>query len=141
MMYGDLSNRASLTIAFRLEDFLLEKEDVNLKKTVKNLWSGNFKMSRLNHEVVQAINYIFRHTDMSAYIIKEQSSNLNDYEKELLETVHYSKVVEIIKPVDITRCLMTGDYTYYVDRNLDRMSLVNHDKCIGLQALNHILRG
>ena len=140
MKNGDLSNRASLTIAFRLEDFLLEREETDLKKMAKNLWRGNFKMSRLNLEVVHAINHIFRFTDMSAYLIKEEGTKLNDYEKEMLETVNYSRIVEIRKPVDITRCLMTGDYTYYVDRNLDRMSLVNHNKCISMIELNHIIR-
>ena len=141
MQYGDLSNRASHVIAFRLEDFLLVKEPNNkFLDKVKEVIAGNYSMSELDPQVMGAINHIYRNSDMTTYLIKDRETKLNEYEKELVDRVYYGMIVEVVKPVDITRMLITGEIAYYVDSKPSRMSQVSNDKCITLVELNDIIR-
>lgn len=141
MKHGDISNRQAPIIAFRVEDFLLKKKDTNLIEKVRNVIQGNYSMNELNLAVVSAINFIFRGTDMSAYLVVDEDTKFNEYEKELLDQVNYSSMISVAKPVEITVHLMIGEFTYYVDSDLSRMSKVNHKKCITLSDLNQLIRG
>lgn len=141
MKNNDLSNRASPTIAIRVEDFLINFKDGSLKDKILNKIKGRFERSEVNEQVMSLINHIFRRTDMTVDLILDMENKKEPYIQFLLDSLPYNRPRFIIKPVELSILLNVGDITYYVDNDAERRSLVNHKYAVTLDEINKVIRG
>jgi len=140
MRNGDLSNRSAPVIAFRVEDFLVRFKTNRLIDKVLNFIVGKERRAELDPDVVSALNFIFKHTDMTVELIVDKNNNTDELVK-VIEHLPYGRLTPIRKPVEIAILLNVGDISYYVDNDEERISLVGHRHCITLEELNTLIRG
>lgn len=142
MKGNDISNRCAPTIAFRVEDFVVKYRDDTFSDKVFNLFLGKNRRAYIDPNVRSAIDYIFRHTDMTAELIIERDSCFyNSKILDLLQELPCSRIITILKPVEIAVLLNIGDITYYVDDNEERRNIIGNKYCISLFDLNVLIRG
>lgn len=131
MKNNDLSNRAAPTIAFRIEDTLI------VSTIQKKLWVKK-KEYFFNEKALQAINYIFRKTDCCVDLVC--GKNLISAYEPMLHSVPYNRLISVTKPTEIMIRLNAGEFSYYVDQDLTRVSMIGSHHCINLDSLWGILR-
>ncbi|MBO8161068.1 MAG: hypothetical protein H0Z24_05480 [Thermosipho sp. (in: Bacteria)] len=138
MKGNDLSNRVAPTIAFRVDDFLIKKiKNKSIKDKLRNFVLGtNYGF---DEEVLKAIDYIFRHTDMTVDLIISKDF-YSEKVVSMLKDVPYSRLNVIVSELEIKIGLNLNDYIYYVDNDKSRLSKVGHKYAIDLQQLNNIIR-
>jgi len=139
MKNNNLSNRGAPCILIKVEDFLVEYKNKNAWDKVANLLVGKENRATLNEDVVSAMFFIFRKTDMTVDLTCDEGSSL--ILKSLLEDLPFGRLLEIKKPVQIAVKLNKGEYLYYVDCDQERMSVISHRRCITLTELMNELRG
>jgi glutamate synthase domain-containing protein 1 len=140
MKNNNLSNRSAPSILIRVEDFLVEYKEKSVWDKVANFVVGKEKRAKINVSVLIAMHSIFRNTDMSVDLVIEEK-NCNAEVLELLYSLPYGRLVKVSKPVQIAVKLNVGEYLYYVDNDLERISIIGHKRCITLDTLILQLRG
>ena len=139
MLNGDISNRAAPTIAFRVEDNLIQYKENTFKDKVLNFILGKEKRAEINPKVLKAIYYIFKHTDMSVDLVAYKD-NVNDEFLTLLKDVPYNRLKIFEKEVSILIDLNVKEYDYFVDNNAERRSRIGHKNVIDLNDLYLLIR-
>jgi hypothetical protein len=140
MKNNNLSNRSAPSILIRVENFLIEYKDKSVWDKVANFVVGKENRAKLNVDVLIAIYGIFRNTDMSVDLVIEEK-NCNDEIEEMFKPLPYGRLIKVSKPVQIAVKLNVGEYLYYVDNDLERISIIGHKRCITLDTLILQLRG
>lgn len=137
MKNGDLANSMSITFAFRCEDFLIRYKDDTPFDKVANFVRGKENRAYIDPVVAKVVEFIFRQTEYTADVVIQKENYIKL--KHLLDNLPFNRVVEITKPPQVTSRLMMGDITYYVDNDLDRLSLINSEFAITLDEVFPII--
>jgi len=140
MKNNDLSNRSAMTIGVRVEDFLIKTETDGIKNKFLNFIYGKDKRLLFDQRVLNFVNYIFRHTDMTVDLVIDRRNLKRPYLMEKLDLLPFNRILPIIKPVEIAILLNCGDLSYYVDSNEERMSIVSHKYCTTLEEIEPLIR-
>ena len=128
---------------FRVEDFLVKHKEDTLKDKVLNKIIGANKRAVLNPKVVANIKGIFRHTDYSIGLVcfeKEWYSYTDKFKAKIID-LPIRDIHIIASPLDIFYMLTSGEYTYYVDDNEEKINKVGHSHCMTLDEINYIIKG
>ncbi len=139
MKRNDISNRCAPTVGIRVEDFLVVYKNNTIFDKFANFVAGKENRAEFDQNVLWAVNYIFRHTDMTVDLIVDDN-NFNEYLLRMLQTIPYGRIIPVEKPVRIAIMLNSNDIMYYVDSDPVRMSLIGHKQCITLEQLKYIIR-
>ena len=143
MLNNDISNRKAPSLLFRVEDFLVEYRETTTIDKVLNKIVGKHKRAELSEEVCDTIELIFRLTDFNVGLVCLQDdwtkfpSDLRDI---IITGLPVSDLHLIHDHLDIEKMLNTGEYSFYVDDNLENHSLVGHKRCVTLRQINAIAR-
>ena len=138
MKHGDLSNRVRATFGFMCEDFVIEfKEDTFADKIYNKLF-GKLKRAEVNPLVVSAMEHIFRNTEYTVDLLV-MDVNYPGLKK-IINDLPFCRIVLYNKYSQITSRLLTGDLTYVVDSQTNRMGLINNPHVIDLETLSQMTR-
>lgn len=138
MNKGQISNKAAPTIAIRIEDFLLKYKNSKFRDKLLNKIIGAEIRADFNPGVISFMNFIFRHTDMTVDLVIE-SRLLNKEIINKLVGIPYNRIISIVKPVQVAIMLNTKDFTYYVDDDEERRSIIGHKYCVSLLEMNSLI--
>lgn len=141
MLYNDLSNKGAETIAFRVENCLLEYKEEGLMNKTLNLLKGKNERATINEEMLRRLVFLYKKTDFNIALVvdEEHYRGLEDF---LIENrVPFSELVVTRKPVDIAIKLNVGDFYYYVDTDVKRMYAIGNINCLSPNAFDLIVRG
>lgn len=125
MLRGDISNISAPTIAFRIEDTLVGfREPKNL---LEKVLPNNFRLG-LNSYPYRVAKFIYNKTEFNiALVCGKDFYNKNSKKlKDLLRLLPIENVVLVNEAHEVAICLNEEEFDYYVDLNLERVSLVNH---------------
>lgn len=139
MMHGDISNHRSFSFGFRCEGSLLKYKDGGIKDTILNFFSGKTHRSEVNETILSLMNYLYWNTEYTVMLVIDDK-NFTDEAKEFLDNFPYNQVINIQSPSQITRMLLTGEMTYYIDDNDRSRYEVQHRYAITSSELNAILK-
>lgn len=139
MLNGDLANHISTTFAFRCDGFLVKYKEGGVKNAILNTLVGKVKRAEIDHKVLGVMGYIYRNTEYTVDLVVK-SEEYTDSMKEVLEDVPFNRVILIDNEAQITSRLLAGDISYYVDDDLDRLSLTNSPHAITLDAASKYAR-
>lgn len=128
MKKGDISNQQNSVIGVRFDDNLIKQ------KTVLGL-----KVSyEVDDNLLELMRYIYRRTDYTVvlYVVSDSSYKaVKQFENEFPY-----EIVKVGSEAEITRALLTGNLTYYIDNDDYRRSLINSEYALSCEEFNTILR-
>lgn len=139
MLNGDLSNHMSTTFGVRCDGFLVEYRTQTVKDKIVNALVGKVKHSVLNERALSLMNFIFRETEYTVDLVVKDSEYTNEM-RNLIDDLPFNRVVTIRAESDITARLLTGDLSYYVDGDMDRLSLVQNPHSLPPEAAFEMVR-
>lgn len=139
MKHGELSNTVGYSFGFRCEDFLIHFKDSTLFDKVYNSLFDKATRAEVNEEVFSYMEYLYRNTEYTVDLVIDRC-NYTPGLKKLLSDMPFNRIVLVDKPSQITTRLMLGDLTYYVDDNLERISLINSPHTRTLHGLMNELK-
>lgn len=134
MLYGDISNSAEGSIAFRIDKFLFRlnsdgktyRFDENVFKAIQNVYYGSFYTVDVVCMLVGKDEFKFR---------QELEELLEDY------SVPFGRVYVIKHDEEVRFHLTRGDYLYYVDDVAERVDRIANNNCVDLSQLYVLLKG
>lgn len=138
MKNNDLANTVSYTFGFRVEDFLVKFPEPTFPNRVASLLVSKYKRAKLNENVVNLMDFIYRQTEFSSDIVVEESVYSKLYS--LLKDVPFNRVIFVSKPSHVAGRLLVNDITYYVDDDEDRLGLINSPYAVTLSEVSQIIR-
>lgn len=142
MLHGDISNQRDYIIGIRVEDCLFKFKEKGLKNRLLNFINGKVYNAEVNQDILSLMRYIYERTSYTLSLIVEEENFNSDFEY-LLEklNVPYNQIGNIISGSgSITRMLMTGELSYYIDTDEKRLQEVNSEYAVTLDEFNTILR-
>lgn len=143
MIHGNISNRKAPSMLFRVENFLVKYRETTTIDKVLNKIIGKERRAELNEEVCNALYMIFRATDFTVGIVCMQETWVKlpkELRDVLLVGLPIADIHLIDNVYDIRLLLNSGQYSYYVDDNLDDHKIVGENKCLALADLNNIAK-
>lgn len=143
MLHNNISNKKAPSMLFRVEDFLVKYKEITTIDKVLNKIMGKHKRAKLNSRVTGSIHALFRTTDFTVGLVCFEKE-WTKYPKDLRDTIIFELPIEDIHLIgdytEINSILDTGEYTYYVDDNIDNHSLVGHNRCATLNQINYLAK-
>lgn len=139
MLHGDLSNRVKATFGFMCDNFLVNYKEDTLYDKFLNTVLGKTKRAEIDPIVSSSMEYAYRQTEYNIDLLIKESS-YDSGMKELIGDLPFCRIVLYNKYSQITSRLLTGDLTYVVDGDLNRISLLNNSHVINLAQFNNIVR-
>lgn len=139
MLHNDLSNQVGITVAFRCVDFLVRFRQKKVTDKILNFLVGKEYRAEIDETVSSYMEYLYRNTECNVDLIIE-NKDYTDALKTVLEDLPFNRIVTIDKMSQISQRLLTGDLTYYVDDDPQRLSEVNSKYAMTLGEVHTILR-
>lgn len=139
MMHNDLSNMSGVTIGFRCVDFLVKFKKEGLKDNLLNIIVGKEKRADIDESVKNFMEYLFRNTEFNVDLVIEEKEYTEGL-KELIDTMPFSRVVIVSKLSQISQRLLTGDLTYYVDSDINRLNQINSKYAVTFEQLQKLIK-
>lgn len=140
MLHGDISNQVGTTIAIQCVDTLLHFQTDGTKNKLLNLFGGKERRAVWDDNVLRAMEYIYRNTDMCVDIVVFDE----DYSQQLIamldDRVPFNRILHVTRPAQIGSRLLTGDITYYIDNNIETLSLVNSPYALPFEDFHKVVR-
>lgn len=142
MLHGDISNQRDYIIGIRVEDCLLKFKEKGIKNKFLNFINGRVYNADINKEVLSLMRYIYEQTSYTISLVIDEENLKGDFEYCLEKmNVPYNQIGNVSKGVSsITRMLMTGELTYYIDTDNKRIQEVNSDYALTPEKFNMFLR-
>lgn len=138
MKHGDISNQSSFIIGVRCDDTLFKSKGNPLLNVVDKILKNGVSQE-VDGSVLRLVQYIYRRTDYTVILICDKRE-LSDSTIEKLKELFPFEVRYVEGIPEISRDLMTGDLSYYVDDNDYRRGLVNSEYAVDTNKFNTILR-
>lgn len=139
MKHGDISNSVRATFGFMCENFVIKYRDNSMVDKVLNTLIGKTKRAEVDTLVTSQMEYLYRQTEYNVDLIIKEKNYTMDL-KLLVDDLPFNRVVLYNKYSQITSRLLTGDLTYVVDGDMNRISLLNNSHVINLAQFNNIVR-
>lgn len=127
MLHGDISNKKAPSILFRVDGLLVKYKEATLKDKLLNTILGKQKRAEIDTKVASTIKRTFRTTDyaIGVAVFENEWTKYSSALKEELIHLPIGDIHIISDYHDITLMLDSGEYTFYVDSDIDKVTLVN----------------
>jgi hypothetical protein len=143
MLGGDLSNRQAPILAFCIDELLFK--EAPLTTTLQRLKyrmlseTQKFLTRPLNKDFITIIDNLWNKYSYSIYFI-----TFHPFEEQLYKVlddnnVNYTKLIYVDEWDDLRRACHL-QYTYYFDRNGERLSFIGSTNALHIDELPHIIR-
>lgn len=140
MLHGDISNNRSFNIGVRCEDCLLMIKDNSLMDKVANKLKNKLLRAKVNEEALSLMNYLYWETDMTVSLIIDKE-NYSPKIADFLADFPCNHIDTVLTNIsEVTMRLNTGELTYYVDLDKNRLSAVNSKYAVELEEFNNIIK-
>lgn len=124
MLHGDISNQVGTTVGFRCENLLVKYREETIWDKFCNLVVGKERRAYIDEDVRDTMEFLYRNTECSVDIIINED-NYTGALKELIDDLPFNRVAFCSKPSQINARLRTGDLSFYVDNDVNQLSLVS----------------
>lgn len=136
MMSGDISNVTSPNFAFRLDGFVLKREEVESPLPIIRSTKSTFT---LNDEAVRVMNSIADKTEYTVSLVVEEDylAKYSPTIRDVLSTLPHNRLHIVEDQREVSALLSTNAFDYYVDDDLRRLDLTSSDYAYSLKELQN----
>lgn len=138
MKHGDISNQSGFTIGIRVDGTLVKSKGNPVLNAVDKILKNGISRD-VDESALRLVQYIYRRTDYTVVLICDGSDKYESVIAGMKDFFPF-EVRYVSGLSEISRDLLTGDMTYYVDNNDYRRGLVNSEYAVNISKFNTILR-